>query len=371
MPPESQPLEPARIRADIPASLRARGVVSPLALFAVVAGTYAASWLAIFEVPATPIAVAAAVLNGLFVGLLFVIGHDACHGSFLPWKWANAALGRVAFLPSLHPYALWEVGHNRLHHGWTNLKGKDYVWIPFSPTEFKALSLPRRLFERFGRTFAGAGVHYAALIWWPHMILPRAEDRRLVAPGAAVLDRLAIGVFLAAQLALGARLAAGHGLGAAAALSRTLVLGVFVPFGTFCWLIGVITFVQHNHVRVRWYDRREEWSFADGSLRGTVRAVPTKALDSLLLNIMAHTAHHVDTRVPLYRLARAQELLERAYPDVVREPWTVAFTFEMFRSCKLYDYRSHAWLDFSGRPVKTRQRAAAPPVAAETSAAAP
>jgi omega-6 fatty acid desaturase (delta-12 desaturase) len=351
----------------------------PLALFTGLAAAYVASWLAIVGGTSTAVALVAALLNGFSIGLLFVVGHDACHGSFLPWRWANTALGRVAFLPSLHPYALWEVGHNRLHHGWTNLRGKDYVWAPFTPSEFEGLSLPRRLLERFGRTLAGAGVHYGALIWWRHMIAPDPQDRRLVSPRASALDRLAIGIFLIAEIALGARLAAGPGPVTAVALARALVLGVLVPFGTFCWLIGVITFIHHNHVQVRWYDRREEWSFADGTLRGTVRAVPATVLDAILLNIMVHTAHHVDTRVPLYRLPRAQELLERAHADVVRERLTLAFTLEMFRCCKLYDYREHAWLDFSGRPATTRLRGFAPSaaerpptrpsVAAESSAA--
>ncbi len=61
---------------------------------------------------------------------LFLIGHDACHGSYFASKRLNAVFGRIAFLPSLTAFSLWEVGHNTAHHGFNNLKGRDQVWAP-------------------------------------------------------------------------------------------------------------------------------------------------------------------------------------------------------------------------------------------------
>lgn len=78
-----------------------------------------------------PVALAA----GFVIGRLFIIGHDACHQSYTPHRRLNRWLGRIAFLPSLTPYSLWEVGHNVMHHGFTNLKGKDFVWQPLTPAE--------------------------------------------------------------------------------------------------------------------------------------------------------------------------------------------------------------------------------------------
>ena len=86
----------------------------------------------------------ASLVAALWIARLFVIGHDACHGSYTPNKTLNKWIGRIAFLPSLTPYSLWEVGHNLAHHGFTNLKGRDYVWTPYSPNEFARLSWMRR-----------------------------------------------------------------------------------------------------------------------------------------------------------------------------------------------------------------------------------
>ena len=55
--------------------------------------------------------------GGFVIGRLFIIGHDACHQSLTPHRTLNKWLGRIAFLPSLTPYSLWDVGHNVVHHG--------------------------------------------------------------------------------------------------------------------------------------------------------------------------------------------------------------------------------------------------------------
>jgi omega-6 fatty acid desaturase (delta-12 desaturase) len=66
-------------------------------------------------------------IAGFWIGRLFILGHDACHQSYTPHRELNKVLGRIAFLPSLTPFSLWEVGHNVVHHGQTNLKGFDFV----------------------------------------------------------------------------------------------------------------------------------------------------------------------------------------------------------------------------------------------------
>ena len=45
---------------------------------------------------------------GFVIGRLFIIGHDACHQSLTPHRELNKVLGRIAFLPSITPYSLWD-----------------------------------------------------------------------------------------------------------------------------------------------------------------------------------------------------------------------------------------------------------------------
>ena len=66
-----------------------------------------------------------ATLLGMTTGVVFVIGHDTCHGSLTSSARFNRVATWLLFLPSLHPATSWEWGHNRMHHSWTNLITKE------------------------------------------------------------------------------------------------------------------------------------------------------------------------------------------------------------------------------------------------------
>src|ERR1700737_833734 len=114
----------------------------------------------------------ASLVAAVWIARLFVIGHDACHGSYTPHKTLNKWIGRIAFLPSLTPYSLWEIGHNLAHHGFTNLKGRGYVWTPYSPSEFARLPWIRRRLEHIYRSGVGQGVYYMIEMWWKKLFFP-------------------------------------------------------------------------------------------------------------------------------------------------------------------------------------------------------
>lgn len=57
-----------------------------------------------------PFRAIAGLLEGLWIARLFILGHDACHGSLCRSRWINRIAGRLLFLPSLTPYSLWEIG---------------------------------------------------------------------------------------------------------------------------------------------------------------------------------------------------------------------------------------------------------------------
>src|SRR5689334_12532871 len=79
---------------------------------------------------AWPLRLCASILSGLMIGVIFTVGHDASHQALTPYRWLNALIARLAFIPSAHAATLWDVGHNRIHHRFTNLLGADYVWEP-------------------------------------------------------------------------------------------------------------------------------------------------------------------------------------------------------------------------------------------------
>jgi omega-6 fatty acid desaturase (delta-12 desaturase) len=279
------------------------------------------------------------------IARLFVIGHDACHGSYTRYAWLNKLIGRIAFLPSLTPFSLWDVGHNVAHHGFTNLKGRDQVWVPMSAEEWQKASKMRRALERIYRSGFGQGLYYLIEMWWKKLILPTKKHvgvRRAIFiwDNALVLGVAALWITALVLWAV----YDNH------SITWTLLGGFVLPFLAFNCVMGWVIYVQHTHPDVAWFDKREEWQKRFGFVTTTINVVVPKRVGQVLHDILEHGAHHVNTGVPLYRLRAAQEALRKAVPDLAR---TYVLTWKRYwatvRSCKLYDYANHRWLDFKGR----------------------
>ena len=65
------------------------------------------------------------LINGHAIGVMLIIGHDALHGILFPKRWMNRLAGRISMAPAFHPVTSWVHSHNGLHHGFTNIKGKN------------------------------------------------------------------------------------------------------------------------------------------------------------------------------------------------------------------------------------------------------
>jgi omega-6 fatty acid desaturase (delta-12 desaturase) len=288
--------------------------------------------------------------NPLAIGGLFVIGHDAAHNSLTRTGWLNRLIGRLAMLPAWHPYTSWCQAHNTLHHGGTTLKGRHPDFPPFSKEEFDRLPAWRRVLERVYRNPLGIGLFYTIDFYFLVLLFPKKAQR---SPFAVPfhLDRLLIAAFFALQLGVGYWLT---GYAPDLLMPRWVVTlaGVLVPWTTWIWFMGFVSFLQHTHPRIAWYDDPDEWSFYHVQLRSTTHVTFPWPIERLLNNIMDHPAHHIDPTIPLYELPASQRLLEERTPEhSVVVPWSVREYLRICRCCKLYDYRRHCWLDFAGNPT--------------------
>jgi acyl-lipid omega-6 desaturase (Delta-12 desaturase) len=287
----------------------------------------------------------AAVFTGLVIGRLFILGHDACHQSLTRHRRMNRWLGRLVFMPSLTPYSLWDVGHNVVHHGYTNLKAFDFVWQPYSPAAYEALPAWRKVLERVYRSGWAPWLYYGVEIWWKRMYFPSKAlmptARRVFTADCLLVTGVAL-MWMASLVA------------AAFATDQSVLWLLFVAFALplFFWkaLIGFVVYVHHTHTRVDWYDNKKAWSAASPFVSTTVHLKFGAGIGALLHHIMEHTAHHVDMSVPLYRLKKAQTLLEERLPGkIIIQRFSWAWYFQTARRCKLYDFERACWADFSGR----------------------
>lgn len=320
-----------------------------LAILGVHLALYAAT--IVVAVAPLPLAVniAAGVVNGILIGMLFIIGHDASHGSFVPGKRWNQALARIAFLAPAHSASLWDIVHNRIHHGRTNLKGFDYVWAPMSKAEYDKARPFRRWLERVYRSPFGPLVYYYIEFWVPKVVVPWSPESR-DQWRAHVPDMVfVLGGLLATIAIVG-------GLGAWLAPERPLwasiVLGWVIPFAVWNYIMALTIYIQHTHPSVPWFSDEETWTSYDGNIRGSTHVELPVVVAPLWNMVLGHTAHHVMPSIPIYKLPRAQKRLLARYGDDIAQVKLWPSTYlAITRACKLFDFERMCWTDFEGRPT--------------------
>jgi len=288
------------------------------------------------------------ILSGLAISALFIVGHDAAHGSLFASSRLCYIVGQLCMLPSLHLYEMWVYGHNRIHHGHTTREVMDYVWHPSTPQEYAAMRPWQRLAHRIKWSWLGGGLYYLWDIWWTKMI-------RFTPPEKIVnevrRDRWVVGTF--AALATAALLGWGYSMygtltGAIWLWTKLLA----VPFVVWNYSIGIAVYVHHIAQDIHWQTRREWEKFAAQMEGTTILHIPT-FLNVFYHNIFLHVPHHVDMRIPFYGLPAATRALRESYGHVVRERrYRMRDYFTTTGRCKLFDFDKGVWCDYTGQSVE-------------------
>jgi omega-6 fatty acid desaturase (delta-12 desaturase) len=277
------------------------------------------------------------ILAGCAVAFMFVWAHDAAHGALFKSEHVAELFGTIFMLPSLNVYRLWCHGHNRVHHGFTSFTPIDWIWRPMTPQEYAASSRGRRFIYRLERSPYACALHYLLRVWWPGMVRfrpdPKSRDRAMV-----TLDKWMTLAF-AIALSVVAYWFAGGIFGVLAA--------VVLPFIVFNYFIALFVYLHHTHPDVPYFDHRPEWSNTIGQVYCSIVVRCSRPSEALIHNIMIHVPHHVEPRIPFYRLKRAYADLQREYGEFIHEYRFRWSTVRMiFSRCKLYDFDKQVWYSF-------------------------
>lgn len=282
------------------------------------------------------------VVAGLVVSAMFIIGHDASHGAFSGKQKLNGTVARILMLPSLHVQEAWVLGHNRIHHGFTARQDMDFVWRPYTVEQYQALSRLGRLRHRFEWSWAGSGAYYLREVWWNKMITFRPPAR-----WARGIKRDRWLVIVWAILASGGAMTLGL-------LKTGTILGMLLmwakliggPFIVFNQVIGWAVYVHHVGPEIRWWTR-QEWTRWRAQMESTTILRVPRILNLVFHNIFIHVPHHVEMRIPWYRLPQAATAIEAAFPgSVVDERMSLRKYLRSARTCKLYDFEQGFWFKY-------------------------
>src|SRR5216683_8378931 len=219
--------------------------------------------------------------------------HDCGHGSFFRSRWANELIGSLCSLMTLTPYAFWRRQHARHHGSWNNLdrraaSGLDIYSSCLTVAEYRALGRWRRRLVRLANHPIVANLLLPPLVF---VILYRVPF-----DAAKGWRHERLGVYLT-NLALADFIG---GLGLAVGYGR--VAAVQLPIMVIASIVGVWLFsIQHRFEHAQWMPDAS-WSFAVASLGGTSYLRLPRLLQWFTGNIGFHHVHHVDPRIPNYRL---------------------------------------------------------------------
>jgi omega-6 fatty acid desaturase (delta-12 desaturase) len=235
---------------------------------------------------------ALAVPTAGFLVRTFVMFHDCTHGSLMSSKRANHYVGTVCGLFVLSPFRRW--GHDHaVHHassGDLERRGVGDV-ITLTVAEYNARTPRGQLGYRMLRNplvMFGLGP-IVAMIIGPRLVARNARPR---------MRNSVLGTDLALLVIVGV-LCWAMGVGN--------FLFVWAPAAMLAGSAGIwLFYVQHQFEDAYW-QRTEEWTYAEAALRGASYLKLPKILQFFSGNIGLHHVHHLSARIPNYNLQRAHD----------------------------------------------------------------
>lgn len=270
----------------------------------------------------------------LSAGLLvrvFVLQHDCGHRSFFnSVVWCDR-VGSVLGIFTATPYHTWRRLH-AVHHatsGDLDRRGKGGEIFLLTVEEYKKLSFWGKVGYRLYRNpvvLFIVGPFYQFVIKQRLTVgLPKTWKR----------ERLSVHFTNFGILALWACLSLAVGW-QTAAISYLCVVTLAATAGV--WLF----YVQHQY-EDGYFERKAEWDYVDAALKGSSHFRLPKPLQWMTANIGIHHVHHLDSRIPNYRLQQ-----------VIDEQPGLAAEYEMSltdgiksMSYKLWDEKRHRLIPWS------------------------
>jgi omega-6 fatty acid desaturase (delta-12 desaturase) len=230
-----------------------------------------------------------AIPAAAFLVRLFMIQHDCGHGAFFHRRATNDWVGRALGVLTLTPYDYWKRNHAIHHATSSNLDRRGIGDIEtLTVEEYRARSPFGRVCYRLYRNaivMFGFGAPYVFLLkhrlpfyqmraGWRPWVSTMATNAAIALMVAAMIWLVGIGPFLQVHLPI-VLLAASMGV----------------------WLF----YVQHQFEDVMW-TRNEGWVQQNAALAGSSHYDLPVVLRWLTANIGIHHVHHLNSRIPFYRL---------------------------------------------------------------------
>ena len=255
------------------------------------------------------------VLAGLLMLRLFVIYHDQQHHAILPKSRLAEFFMRIFGILSLSPSSVWRSSHNYHHNHNSKLRSAHIGSFPvMTKAQFlKCTPGERRIycFTRHPLTilFGYVFIFFHGMCVYPFFNNPRKSLDCLV----AFLVHVAIGASLVFFLGW-----------------QAWLLVQVIPHFVASAIGSYLFYAQHNFPTVSFADKAG-WTYEKAALESSSCLKTNPIMAWFTANIGYHHIHHLNSRIPFYRLPEAL----KALPELQHPKTTSLSPIEIHRCLRL------------------------------------
>lgn len=235
---------------------------------------------------------------GLLLVRFFVLYHDQQHGSILRGSKAASAIMWVFGVVSLNPPSVWKRSHDHHHRNNSKSFGRNIGSYPLlTIAEYEALPIAKRLRYAASRHPLTMLFGYLTIfLLWMCVAPLIANPRRHFDAGLSIILHTAL-------MALGFDEV------------DDLWLAGLIPFFVGSAVGAYLFFAQHNFPGAK-LQTGPEWSYVGAALSSSSFIPMGPLMRWFTGNIGYHHVHHLNAKIPFYRLPEAMHAIEELQTPV-------------------------------------------------------
>lgn len=285
--------------------------------------------------------VVCSVLAGLLILRLFVIYHDQQHHAILARSRLAEVFMRIFGIYSLTASSIWRSSHNYHHNHNSKLRGSHIGSFPVMTTaQYLKSSKGKRFGYQFVRHPLTILFGYVFMFLYGMCLAPFINDRR------KHLDCL---IALVVHILIGITITLIFGW-------KALLLAQTIPHFIACAIGTYLFYAQHNFPEVSFSDKAG-WTYEKAALESSSFLKTNRLMAWFTANIGYHHVHHLNARIPFYRLPE----VVRELPELQHAKTTSLSPASIFRCLRLkvWDVESQRMIGLreirNSKPIRNRE----------------
>lgn len=254
------------------------------------------------------------IVAGLVMVRVFVIYHDYQHGTILRGSLLAGAIMKAYGLLTLNPPSIWNRSHNHHHKHNAKILSAGIGSFPLMTTDgyAKASRMERLKYALVRHPLTILMGYYTVFFYGMCVRSLVVNPKQHFDSGISVILHLTLVVLLA--------------IFAPAILLFTLL----VPYMVGAAVGAYLFYAQHNFPDAK-YQERGDWNYVFGALNSSSYITMNPLMRWFTANIGYHHIHHLNARIPFYRLPEAMAAIEE-----LQSPGTISLTpWDIFRCLRL------------------------------------